>query len=60
MDYEARMTLKDGTVVRSYHATPRGARDWFYKVSAGIKANENAAEARNETRERAEPAPSGR
>lgn len=51
MDYEASATLKDGTVVRSYHATPKLARDWICRVIAGLKAKSDGPD-QNATREK--------
>lgn len=33
VNYEAKITLKDGTVVRSYHETKEAAKAWIEKMN---------------------------
>lgn len=34
MEYEARIALEDGTVLKSYHTTRRMAEEWIGKISS--------------------------
>lgn len=45
MEYEAKITLKDGTTLKSYHPTRNRAADWIGRMSSWLESARHEGDA---------------